>query len=140
MHALRRELDRAHRLLELLHLGYLTATVGGDDLEAHQGDVLFLGIRQCASELGEILDEIGPNGFLAHGPRQQFEGLGAGESVPILEKRVRKEKGVAGSLHIIEGGDHSYKLPAALRGKRIQELERACSVIVRFVEHVRKRR
>ena len=38
---------------------------------------------------------------------------------------MRKERGVAGSLHVIEGADHSYKLPAALRGKRTQELERS---------------
>ena len=55
-------------------------------------------------------------------------------------KRVRKERGVAGSLHVIEGGDHSYQLPAAMRERRETERERACDVIVRFVRRVLERK
>jgi len=56
-----------------------------------------------------------------------------------LLKRVRKEFRIPGSLHVVEGGDHSFELPRRESHRQKAELERAADIVVRFVQHVLKR-
>jgi predicted alpha/beta-hydrolase family hydrolase len=56
-----------------------------------------------------------------------------------LLRRARKELRIPGSLHLVEGGDHSFKQPAARRQLESDECARAADVIVKFVDKVLQR-
>jgi predicted alpha/beta-hydrolase family hydrolase len=56
-----------------------------------------------------------------------------------LLKGVRKTKGLAGSLHVVPGGDHSFGMLAAQRHRQEAEWERAADVIRAFVKHALSR-
>ena len=53
-----------------------------------------------------------------------------------LLKKVRTQFRLPGALHVIEGGDHSFKQLAARRAVQASEIERAADVIVKFVHRV----
>ena len=57
-----------------------------------------------------------------------------------LLQGVRKSKGLAGSLHVVPGGDHSFALPAADRHRQEFEWERAADVVRAFVKAALARR
>ena len=57
-----------------------------------------------------------------------------------LLRTVRKRLGLAGSLHVVPGGDHSFGLQPADRARQERELDRAADVIVAFVRKCLERR
>ena len=57
-----------------------------------------------------------------------------------LLKAVRKQKGLAGALHVVPGGDHSFEMLAADRHRQEQEKARAADMIVAFVQRALARR
>lgn len=56
-----------------------------------------------------------------------------------LLRRARQELRIPGSLHLLEGGDHSFKQPAARRQVEMAECERAADVVLKFVRKVLER-
>ncbi len=67
------------------------------------------------------------------GTRDPFCDLG-------LLRGVRKSAKLAGSLVEIDGGDHSYLLPASRRKEQAAAMETAAGTILRFVQKVADRR
>ena len=57
-----------------------------------------------------------------------------------LLRGVRKSQGLAGSLHVVAGGDHSFGLPAADRARQATEMARAADVVAAFVKKALERR
>ncbi len=57
-----------------------------------------------------------------------------------LLRSVRKSKGLAGALHVVPGGDHSFAMLAADRHRAEAERERAADVIRTFVQKALARR
>ena len=57
-----------------------------------------------------------------------------------LLRGVRKQQGLAGSLHVVPGGDHSFGMLAANRSRQRREMARAADVVVAFVKKVLERR
>ncbi len=57
-----------------------------------------------------------------------------------LLRESRRALRIAGSLHVVPGGDHSFALPARDRARQSQEMTRAADVIVTFVRKVLARR
>lgn len=50
-----------------------------------------------------------------------------------LLSRVRREMRLRGALHVVEGGDHSFGLPASKRGEQRAAMERVADVVLAFV-------
>lgn len=53
-----------------------------------------------------------------------------------LLKKARSQFKLPGALHVIEGGDHSFKQLAARRPVQAPEIERAADVVKKFIDHV----
>jgi len=57
-----------------------------------------------------------------------------------LLRGVRKSQGLAGSLHVVPGGDHSFGMPAADRPRQATEMTRSADVVAAFVRKALERR
>jgi predicted alpha/beta-hydrolase family hydrolase len=53
---------------------------------------------------------------------------------------VRKTQGLAGSLHVVPGGDHSFAIQGANRSRHEAEMARSADVIAAFVKKAMERR
>lgn len=77
----------------------------------------------------EDLVKAGRPMLFVHGTRDPF-----GSIDEIREERTRLK--LAGSLHVVEGGDHSFRLPASQSVRQTAELEAAAEAIEWFVHKV----
>ena len=53
---------------------------------------------------------------------------------------VRKSQGLAGSLHVVTGGDHSFRMLAADRPRQATEMAHSADVVAAFVKKALERR
>lgn len=125
---------------------------------------LFIGGKSMGGRVSTVLASMGhvkPSGFVLlgyplHPPgrkdkmrTENLQGLkapvlfvqGDRDTLCDLEllRPVRKQLKLSGSLHVIEGGDHSFKMLAANRHKQVDELERVADIVLAFVNRVLKR-
>ncbi len=67
-----------------------------------------------------------------------------GERDPLCDldllRGVRKSNGLAGSLHVVPGGDHSFAVASAGRARQQAELARVADVVAAFVKKALQRR
>ncbi len=56
-----------------------------------------------------------------------------------LLRKERTRTGVSGVLHVVPGGEHSLRLPAANRSRQEAEFERAADIVLAFVRRVLSR-
>lgn len=57
-----------------------------------------------------------------------------------LLRQVRTSMKLPGALHVIEGGDHSFQLPAAQRARQRAEMDGAADAVASFVSKVLARK
>jgi predicted alpha/beta-hydrolase family hydrolase len=55
-------------------------------------------------------------------------------------RELRRSQKLAGALHVVEGGDHSFALPKSQAGRQQAELDGAADAVASFVRKVMEAR
>ena len=126
---------------------------------------LFIGGKSLGGRVASVLcaqGKVKPSGLILLGyplhPSKNHDELRAdhlrrcrrpmlfvqGERDPLcnldLLRGVRQSHGLAGSLHVVPGGDHSFAMAPANRDRQVPELARTADVIAAFVKKAMERR